>query len=79
VNAAEGLEETLGLREPRHEAAALLVDSLSPAEGRRLHTLLDEARAIEAADVDAAVDAMVAAIPSPVRGRVRKVLQRGDR
>jgi hypothetical protein len=79
VNPAAALEDTLGLREERHEAAALLVDSLGPAEGRRLCQLLDEARAIEAADVASAVDAMVAAIPPVLRGRVRKVLQRDER
>lgn len=75
MNAAEGLHEELGLDDEQSDAT-LLLDSLSPAEAKRLHTLLEEARAVEAADVDAAVDAMVAAIPPPVRGRVRKVLQR---
>jgi hypothetical protein len=75
VNGVEGLHEEL---EPE-EDAALLVDSLAPTEGRRLHSLLAEARAAEAAEVSAAVDAMVGAIPPVVRARVRKVLQRGDR
>jgi mRNA-degrading endonuclease toxin of MazEF toxin-antitoxin module len=75
VNAVEGLYEELTLQGD----AALLVDSLSPVEASRLRTRLEEARAAEAADVDTAVDAMVAAIPPPVRGRVRKVLQRDDR
>jgi hypothetical protein len=75
VSAVEGLYEELTLRGD----AALLVDSLSPTEANRLRTLLEEARAVEAAEVDAAVDAMVSAIPSPVRGRVRKVLQRDAR
>jgi hypothetical protein len=75
VNAVEGLHEELILQGD----AALLVDSLSPTEARRLSTLLDEARALEDAEVDAAVGAMVSAIPSPLRGRVRKVLQRDAR
>lgn len=75
MNGGERLHEELGL----HDEAALLVDSLSPAEERRLHTLLEEARAVEAADVAAAVDAMVAAIPPLVRGQIRKVLQRDGR
>jgi hypothetical protein len=75
VNGVEGLHEELT---PQGEAA-LLLDSLSPTEGRQLYALLEEARTIEAADVHAAVDAMVAAIPPVVRGRVRKVLQRGSR
>ncbi len=79
MNAVEGLHEELGLQDRSREGAALLVDSLSPAEATRLFTLLEEARAVESADVDAAVDAMVAAIPPPVRGRVRRVLQRDDR
>lgn len=58
------------------DEAGLLVDSLSPAEAKRLADLLAEARTTEAAEVDAGIDAMVAAIPSVVRGRVRKVLQR---
>jgi hypothetical protein len=76
VNAVEGLHEDLRLQEAERSDAALLVDSLSPAEARRLHTLLEEARAVEAADVASGVDAMVAAIPPPLRGRVRRVLQR---
>ena len=79
MNAAEALEDTLGLREARHAAAALLVDSLSPAEEARLTRRLEEARALESADVASAVDAMVAALPPVLRGRVRKVLQRGER
>ncbi len=79
MNAVEGLHEELGLAAGGREDAALLVDSLSPAEARRLLTLLDEARAVEAADVDAGVDSMVAAIPPPVRGRVRKILRRDQR
>lgn len=75
MNGTEDLHEHLGL----HGDAALLVDSLSPAEAERLSTLLEQARAIESADVDAGVDAMVAAIPPVVRGRVRRVLQRDDR
>lgn len=71
----EGLDVELQL----DADAALLVDSLAPAELRRLSGLLDEARAIEAADVDAAVDAMVSAIPPVVRGRVRKIVFGGDR
>jgi hypothetical protein len=74
VNADEGLHEELTLP----EEAALLVDSLSPAEAGRLYRLLVEARASEAADVDSGIDAMVSAIPPPVRGRVRKVLQRAE-
>jgi hypothetical protein len=75
VNGVEGLHEEL---EPE-EDAALLIDSLAAKEGTRLYRLLAEARAVEAADVSTAVDAMVAAIPPVVRGRVRKVLHRGDR
>jgi hypothetical protein len=75
VNGAERLHEELGLG----DGAALLVDSLTPAESDRLARLLDEARALEAADVDAGVDAMVAAIPPVVRGRVRRVLSRDGR
>lgn len=75
MNAVEGLHEELGLQGD----AALLVDSLSPVEASRLRTRLEEARAAESGDVATAVDAMVAAIPPPVRGRVRKVLQRGER
>jgi hypothetical protein len=74
VNGVEGLHEEL---EPA-EGAALLIDSLAPKEGQRLYGLLAEARKVEAADVSTAVDAMVAAIPPVVRGRVRKVLHRGD-
>jgi hypothetical protein len=74
VNGVEGLHEEL---EP-DEGAALLIDSLAPKEGRLLYGLLAEARAVEAADVSTAVDAMVAAIPAVVRGRVRRVLHRGD-
>ncbi|HEX2174847.1 MAG TPA: hypothetical protein VHG70_02960 [Nocardioidaceae bacterium] len=76
MNAVEALHEDLTLQEAERSDAALLVDSLSPAEARRLHTLLEEARAVEAGDVDSAVDAMVAAIPPLLRGRVRRVLQR---
>lgn len=72
---AETLHEELAL----DDAAALLVDSLTPAEAGRLAALLEEARAAETADVDAGVDAMVADIPWPVRGRVRRVLQREER
>jgi hypothetical protein len=75
VNGVEGLHEEL---EPE-EGAALLIDSLAPMEGTRLYRLLAEARAAESADVSTAADAMVAAIPPVVRGRVRKVLHRGDR
>ncbi len=75
MNGVDGLHEEL---EPE-EGAALLIDSLSPQEGTRLHRLLAEARAVEAADVSTAVDAMVGAIPPGVRGRVRKALHRGAR
>ena len=75
MNGVEGLHAEL---EPE-EGAALLIDSLAPKEGHRLYRLLAEARAAESAAVSAAVDAMVAAIPPVVRGRVRKVLHRGDR
>ena len=75
MNGVEGLHEEL---EP-DEGAALRIDSLAPREGTRLYRLLAEARAAEAADVSTAVDKMVAAIPPVVRGRVRKVLHRGDR
>lgn len=78
MNAVEDLHEELALHEERHGAAALLVDTLSPAEAERVATLLAAARRIESADVAVAVDAMVAAIPSVVRGRVRKVLQRDE-
>jgi hypothetical protein len=74
VNAYEGLHGQLGLQ----GEAGLLVDSLSPAEAGRLLGLLEDARAAEAADVDTGIDAMVAAIPPLVRGRVRKVLQGDD-
>jgi hypothetical protein len=59
--------------------AALLVDSLSPAEAERLAVLLEEARATQTVDVHTALDGMVAAIPPGVRGRVRKVLHGGRR
>jgi hypothetical protein len=59
--------------------AALLVDSLSPAEAGRLAVLLEEARTTQTVDVHAALDGMVAAIPPGVRGRVRKVLHGGRR
>ena len=74
MNGVEGLHEEL---EP-DEGAALLIDSLAPKEGTQLYRLLAEARAVETADVSTAVDAMVAAIPPVVRGRVRKVLHRGN-
>jgi len=74
VNGAEGLHEEL---EP-DEGAALLIDSLTVKEGQRLYGLLAQARAVEAADVSTAVDALVAAIPPVLRGRVRKVLHRGE-
>jgi hypothetical protein len=70
-----GLDDELDL-DPE---AALLVDSLSPAESGRLAGLLEEARATQTADVHAGLDAMVAAIPPGVRGRVRKVLHGGRR
>ena len=75
MNGVEGLHEEL---EPQ-EGAALLIDSLAPTEGLRLYGLLADARAVEAADISTAVDKMVAAIPPVVRGRIRKVLHRGDR
>jgi hypothetical protein len=75
VNGVEGLHAEL---DPV-EGAALLIDSLAPREARRLYGLLADARTVEADDVSSAVDAMVAAIPPVVRGRVRKVLHRGDR
>ena len=68
-----GLDEQLELG----PEAALLVDSLSPAEAGRLAVLLEEARATQTVDVHAALDSMVAAIPPGVRGRVRKVLHGG--
>jgi hypothetical protein len=74
VNGVEGLHEELA----PEEAAGLLIDSLSPQEGTRLYRLLAEARAVEAEAVSTAVDAMVSAIPPVVRGRIRKVLHRGD-
>jgi hypothetical protein len=75
VNGTDGLHEQLDL----HGEAALLVDSLSPAEEDRLSRCLAQARALEADEVASAVDAMVSAIPPVVRGRVRKVLQRDAR
>jgi hypothetical protein len=76
VSDAGDQSETLYAVLDLDDEAGLLVDSLSPAEAKRLADLLSEARTAEAAEVDAGVDAMVAAIPSVVRGRVRKVLQR---
>ncbi|MGH3316388.1 MAG: hypothetical protein ACRDO0_09625 [Nocardioidaceae bacterium] len=70
-----GLDDELDL----DAEAALLVDSLSPAEAGRLAVLLEEARATQTVDVHAALDGMVAAIPPGVRGRVRKVLHGGRR
>ena len=70
-----GLDDELDL----DAEAALLVDSLSPAEAGRLADLLEEARATQTVDVHAALDGMVAAIPPGVRGRVRKVLHGGRR
>jgi hypothetical protein len=70
-----GLDDELDL-DPE---AALLVDSLSPAEAVRLAVLLEEARATQTVDVHAGLDAMVSAIPPGVRGRVRKVLHGGRR
>ena len=61
------------------DESGLLVDSLTPAEARRLADLVADARTAEAAEVDAGIDAMVAAIPAVVRGRVRKALHRGHR
>ncbi len=58
---------------------ASLVDSLDPDEARRLTVLLAEARAAEAADVDEGVDGLLAAVPSPLRGRLRRVLHRDQR
>ena len=75
MNGVEGLHEEL----EREEGAALLIDSLAPTEGLRLYGLLADARGVEAADLSTAVDKMVAAIPPVVRGRIRKVLHRGDR
>jgi len=70
-----GLDDELDL----DAEAALLVDSLSPAEAERLAVLLEEARATQTVDVHAALDGMVAAIPPGVRGRIRKVLHGGRR
>jgi hypothetical protein len=75
VNDVEGLDDALRL----DADAALLVDSLTPAEARRFATLLDEARTAETAAVHGAVDAMMSAIPPPVRGRVRRIVQGRDR
>jgi hypothetical protein len=75
VNGTDGLHEQLEL----HGEAALLVDSLSPAEEARLSLCLAQARALESDEVASAVDAMVSALPPGVRGRVRKVLQRDAR
>jgi hypothetical protein len=75
VDGTDGLHEQLDL----YGEAALLVDSLSPDEEARLGRCLARARALESDEVASAVDAMVAAIPPVLRGRVRKVLQRGAR
>jgi hypothetical protein len=68
VSDAERLHEELRL----DDAAALLVDTLSPAEAQRLCALVGEA-----AEVHAGVDAVVAALPAVARGRVGKLLRDG--
>jgi hypothetical protein len=78
VNDASGAAE-LDAELDLDAEAALLVDSLSPAEAERLAVLLEEARATQTVDVHTALDGMVAAIPPGVRGRVRKVLHGGRR
>lgn len=72
---AEGLHDELEL----DAGAALLVDSLSPSEASRFYTLLEQARTAETDDIDTAVDAMVSAIPSVARGRIRRMLRRDGR
>ena len=57
--------------------AALLVDTLSPAEAGRLSALLHDARAAEAADVAEGLDAIVATVPAFARAQIRRVLGDG--
>jgi hypothetical protein len=71
VSDADRLHDVLGLG----DAAALLVDTLSPAEAARLRALVDDARTAEAAEVDAGVHALVAAVPWFARGQVRRLLR----
>lgn len=71
MRAVERLHEELTLG----EEAALLVDSLSEPETRRLVDVLDAAREAETHDLDAALDDVVASVPSVARGRVRRTLR----
>jgi hypothetical protein len=73
VSDADALHDELEL-DPE---AALLVDTLGPAEARRLRALVDHARTAEVAEVARGIEALLAAVPRFARGWARTLLRDG--